>query len=88
MKDAPMLANAKVLCGARARTGEVCKRAPMVNGRCRFHGGCSTGPRTAEGVERIRVARTSHGAYGAEAIRMRQTIRALKARTRGLMGLV
>jgi hypothetical protein len=37
----------------------------MANGRCRLHGGLSTGPRTAEGVARIRAARTVHGAYAA-----------------------
>ncbi len=49
----------------------------MPNGRCRMHGGKSTGPRTAEGLERIRQARTVHGAYGAEARRFRERVRLL-----------
>jgi hypothetical protein len=33
----------------------------MRNGRCRMHGGKSTGPRTPEGLERSRKARWIHG---------------------------
>ena len=33
----------------------------MRNGRCRLHGGLSTGPKTAEGIQRIREAVTKHG---------------------------
>lgn len=48
-------------CGARCRDGHPCQ-APAVwdrrrnrprNGRCRMHGGLSTGPRTPEGKARI-----------------------------------
>jgi hypothetical protein len=31
----------------------------MANGRCRMHGGASTGPRTSEGLQRLRQARTT-----------------------------
>jgi hypothetical protein len=44
----------------------------MPNGKCRMHGGRSTGPRTAEGIERIRQARTVHGRYSAEMIELRR----------------
>ena len=44
----------------------------MPNGRCRMHGGKSTGPGTAEGIERIRKMRTIHGRYSAEAIELRR----------------
>lgn len=37
------------LCGARTRKGKPCKALALPNGRCRFHGGMSTGPRTQEG---------------------------------------
>jgi hypothetical protein len=33
----------------------------MPNGRCRLHGGLSTGPKTAEGIRRIQEAVTKHG---------------------------
>lgn len=36
--------HAKKTCGAKTRSGEPCKNAPMANGRCRMHGGKSTGP--------------------------------------------
>ena len=38
----------------------------MKNGRCRMHGGSSTGPRTEDGLARLRAARTRHGGYSAE----------------------
>jgi hypothetical protein len=40
-------------CGAFARsTGQPCKAKALANGRCRNHGGMSTGPRTPEGRAR------------------------------------
>lgn len=39
----------------------------MKNGRCRMHGGLSTGPRTPEGLERSRRARWKHGRRSAAA---------------------
>ena len=39
----------------------------MANGRCRMHGGASTGPKTANGRERIRAARWRHGCRSAAA---------------------
>jgi DNA-binding transcriptional regulator YiaG len=44
-------------CGARTRKGKPC-RAKALPGktRCKFHGGASTGPRTAEGKARIAEA--------------------------------
>ena len=44
-------------CGAKTRHGGACQRYAIArNGRCLLHGARSTGPRTAEGVERIRAA--------------------------------
>src|SRR5262249_37846472 len=50
-------------CGARTRRGTACRAPAMRNGRCRLHGGKSTGQRTAAGRERIRQAVTIHGRY-------------------------
>ena len=37
-------------CGARTRAGTPCKRIDLYrSGRCKYHGGMSTGPRSAEG---------------------------------------
>lgn len=35
----------KQLCGAKTRIGGHCKKAGLNNGRCRLHGGKSTGPK-------------------------------------------
>jgi hypothetical protein len=48
-------------CGGRCRDGSPCEAPPVwdrpldrpVNGRCRMHGGLSTGPKTEEGRRRI-----------------------------------
>jgi hypothetical protein len=55
-------------CGARTRAGCACRQPAMANGRCRFHGGKSTGPRTAAGRERARNNRLVHGLRSAEVI--------------------
>lgn len=42
-------------CGAKTRKGPPCRlKATYASGRCKLHGGLSTGPRTEEGKERIR----------------------------------
>ena len=44
-------------CGAHARsTGKPCQAPAMKNGRCKLHGGMSTGAKTAEGRARIAEA--------------------------------
>lgn len=61
-------------CGAKTRSNEQrpCRQAAMANGRCRFHGGMSTGPRTEKGKERARAAVLKHGFYSTEAIQERK----------------
>jgi hypothetical protein len=50
------------LCGARCRDGHACRAKAAwdgiepYNGRCRIHGGLSTGPRTQEGRDRLSAA--------------------------------
>jgi hypothetical protein len=47
----------KIKCGAYARsTGKPCKAGALSNGRCRNHGGLSTGPKTPEGRRAIAEA--------------------------------
>jgi hypothetical protein len=44
----------KLLCDAYARsTGEPCKALALANGKCKCHGGLSTGPRSIEGRKAI-----------------------------------
>ena len=51
-------------CGAKTRQGLPCKRpANKRSGRCRLHGGQSTGPKTAEGRAKIAAANTTTGQH-------------------------
>jgi hypothetical protein len=59
-------------CGAHTRAGGCCRQPAMGNGRCRLHGGLSTGPRTPEGRARCARARRIHGFYSAEMITLRR----------------
>jgi hypothetical protein len=72
-------------CGARTRGGCPC-RAPAIHGRarCRMHGGRSTGPRTPEGLARLRAAHTTHGNHAAPALLETLHIRIITARIRAL----
>ena len=54
-------------CGAKTRMGTRCKGPAMRNGRCRMHGGASTGPRTRAGLARSRQANSKHGRYSDKA---------------------
>jgi hypothetical protein len=72
-------------CGAKTRKGTHCGSAAMKNGRCRMHGGMSTGPRTAEGIERIRASRTKHGRYSQAAITRRRASRQIIKTIRALL---
>ncbi|HZF33285.1 MAG TPA: HGGxSTG domain-containing protein, partial [Candidatus Angelobacter sp.] len=71
-------------CGARTRAGGPCRQPAMANGRCRFHGGKSTGPRTPGGLARSRAARRTHGGYAAEIIDLRQAAAAHARRVAAL----
>jgi hypothetical protein len=75
-------------CGARTRAGCSCRQPAMKNGRCRMHGGLSTGPRTAEGRERCRRARLTHGGYSAHVRALRVAARAHGRRVRALAALM
>ncbi len=47
----------KLKCGAYARsTGNPCQAMALTNGRCKNHGGMSTGPKTIEGRQAIAQA--------------------------------
>jgi hypothetical protein len=60
----------RLRCGARCRDGSPCQAPTVwnkgldrpVNGRCRMHGGLSTGPNTEEGRRRIAESNRSRGA--------------------------
>lgn len=55
----------KKQCGAHARsTGAPCKAKALPNGRCKLHGGLSTGPKTLEGKQAIGAATKARMAAG------------------------
>ena len=57
--------SSKVNCGAYARsTGNPCRAKALPNGRCKNHGGLSTGPKTTEGRQAISKATRHRMASG------------------------
>ena len=65
-------------CGATSkRSGLPCTQPAMKNGRCRFHGGKSTGAKTPEGKQAQRQANLKAGLYTKEALAERQQMRDL-----------
>ena len=60
-------------CGAKTRTGGKCGHYAMPNGRCRYHGGKSTGAKTP---------RVKHGMYTKTAIEERKMINQLLLKVR------
>ena len=72
-------------CGAKNRRGMPCQCPAVPNGRCRLHGGLSTGPKTAEGIERMRRAVTKHGRYTQKAKAERAFFRRLVRDCRELL---
>jgi hypothetical protein len=63
-------------CGARTQCGTACQ-CPAIRGRrrCRLHGRLSTGPRTVEGLARIRQANTRHGRFSREQVELARLMR-------------
>jgi transcriptional regulator with XRE-family HTH domain len=56
-RNAARLAKRLVLCGAKTRKGTACRNmSEPGKRRCKYHGGKSTGPKTAEGRNRIAQA--------------------------------
>jgi hypothetical protein len=64
-------------CGAKTRCGSLCKQPAMKSGRCRLHGGKSTGPRTPEGRRRIAEANFRHGRYTKQTKQQQREFRTL-----------
>jgi hypothetical protein len=51
-------------CGAQTRAGTPCQRAGnLLNGRCKLHGGRSTGPLTPAGRQACGKPHVKHGDY-------------------------
>jgi uncharacterized protein YjcR len=68
-------------CGAKTRSGNSCKAPAMANGRCRMHGGKSTGaPKGNKNAFK-------HGFYTKDAIANRKYVRWLINRSKELFGV-
>ena len=79
MSDEPLARERKpierVRCSIQADRQDL-PRGCHADGRCKLHGGKSTGPRTPEGLERSRRANWKHGHYFREAKAERSRLRA------------
>ena len=73
-------------CGATRRNGGACLSPAMPNGRCRMHGGKSTGPRTPEGLARSSVSNLRHGRYSAAAVAERREARRVLRMSLDMLG--
>jgi hypothetical protein len=67
------------LCGAKARSNsnKPCKKPALLNGRCRFHGGLSTGAKTQDGKYRQKMASWKHGMRSKEVLMEKRYFRDL-----------
>lgn len=57
-----MISMEKELCGAKTRGGTPCRKAALKNGRCKLHGGKSTGPKDVTKLKGNKNA-LKHGAH-------------------------
>lgn len=66
----PLNKQTTACCGAKTRLGNRCQHAAMANGRCRLHGGTSTGaPKGNKNAWK-------HGRYSQETMTTRKLVRA------------
>ena len=76
----------KIKCEAYARsTGSPCKAKAMTNGRCKNHGGMSTGPKTPEGRQTIAQATRQRLASGQQERVLEGFYRWLEGGGRGML---
>ena len=67
----------KIKCRAKTRKNTLCNSPAMPNGRCRMHGGKSTGAKTPEGLENIKKANFKNGFHTLESLSFRRDINQL-----------
>lgn len=84
-REAMSKAWASPRCGACTRQGVACRSPAMRNGRCRMHGGSSTGAKTLEGLARVRTATLTHGRRTAERVALRRQLRAAFVQLRDMV---
>lgn len=64
-------------CGANKRKGGICKGKAMKNGRCRLHGGLSTGAITIAGKEKSAKANFKSGIHSTEITNLKKLLKEL-----------
>lgn len=69
------IANAKKCLANSKRKKAPCQAPAMKNGRCRLHGGKSTGARTRKGLEKLKEINYRNGCSKKEAITYRKNAR-------------
>ena len=71
-------------CLAKTRSGTLCQSpAYKHNGRCRLHGGLSTGAKTSDGLQRISDANLKHGRHTKEKINAQKKSAAVGRKVKG-----
>lgn len=58
------------LCNARTRMGRPCRAFKLAHGRCKWHGGLSTGPKTPEGKAKVTLNLPNRAGCAVRAARM------------------
>lgn len=72
-------------CNARTRAGTPCKRRDLfANGRCRLHGGLSTGPLTPEGKRRSSMNSLLKGVRPAKEVQAGKAVAEFSSPSRNL----
>ena len=82
-KPENFMSDGKLRCGAKTRSGTSCKGKAQANGRCRHHGGLSTGPRVEESRKRIADAQKRHSVSWREVEEVKGEFEVIPPRKRG-----
>jgi len=72
-------------CGAKTRQKTSCRAPAMSNGRCRMHGGKSTGPKTPEGRKKCEMAKYRHGNFSKWMMNNRSEYRRITREARAMI---
>ena len=75
-------------CEAKTRKQSTCASPAMKNGRCRMHGGASTGPKTERGRIRAKRGNWIHGNYSAEKKEERHQLQEFLKQTKKLLEML
>lgn len=76
-----------IKCKAKSKRTELRCKNWAIRGKnvCRFHGGCSIGPKTAQGRESVRKAHYKHGGYMKKTIAENNLMRKLLKKSRRVL---